>query len=457
MEIREYLENNFEQFKAALDRLVRIPSVSGEAEGQYPFGKSCGEVLDEFLKICEENGFHTRNYDYFAGSAEPCDGTVLYENIEPELGILAHLDVVPVTEKDWTFPPFEVTEREGFLYGRGVTDDKGPLLAALFAMKAVRECGYRLQKNVRLIAGCSEETGDERDIEEYCKRAKMPPMVFTPDADFPIITTEKGLMRFSFRGSFDCEKIVSIKGGTVVNAVPSEVTAVIEGDVKLEGDGITSEYKNGRTELVCKGVSAHASMPEQGENAFTKLFTALTDCNLPENDRKMLGALLRLFPHGETNGAALELDCTDVSGSTTCVFSIIDFEGGRLSCKADMRFPVSFSKAAVVEKFRSAVEKAGLEFVSATGSEPHTVDTEGDFVKTLLEVYGEVTGLPAYCKAIGGGTYVHGIEGGVAFGPECEGEDNRIHGADERAKISSLLTSAEIYAKAIIRLCGGMR
>ena len=448
MEIREYLENNTRQFKAALRRLVKIPSVSGEAEGKYPFGKACGEVLDEFLKICEENGFPTRNYDYFAGSAD------MYDSTEPELGILAHLDVVPVTEKDWTFPPFDLTEKDGVLYGRGVTDDKGPLLAALFAMKAVRECGYRLQKNVRLIAGCSEETGSEKDIEAYCERAKMPDMVFTPDADFPIITTEKGMMRFAFGGSFDCEKIVSIKGGTVVNAVPSEVTAVIDGEIALSGEGITAKYENGKTEMICKGVSAHASLPEQGENAFTKLFSLLIDCGLPENDVKLLGALLQLFPHGETNAKALGLDCTDVSGSTTCVFSIIDFEAGRLSCKADMRFPVSFSKAEVIEKLRTAVEKAGLEFISATGSEPHTVDTEGEFVKTLLSVYGEVTGLTPWCKAIGGGTYVHGIEGGVAFGPEFEGEDNRIHGADELAKISSLLTSAEIYAKAIIKLCG---
>ena len=453
MEIREYLENNYEPFKAALRRLIKIPSVSGEAEGQYPFGKNCGEALDEFLKICEENGFYTRNYDWFAGSADmygdnvPCDGPV------PELGILAHLDVVPVTEKDWSFPPFELTEQDGFLYGRGVTDDKGPLLAALFAMKAVRECGYKLQKNVRLIAGCSEETGSEKDIEAYCERAKMPPMVFTPDADFPIITTEKGMMRFVFGGNFSCEKIISIKGGTVVNAVPSEVTAVIEGEVKLSG----AKYENGRTEIVCKGVSAHASLPEQGENAFTKLFTALMDCDLPDSDKKLLSALLQIFPHGETNGAALGLDRTDVSGSTTCVFSIIDFENGKLSCKADMRFPVSLNKATVIEKFKAAAESAGLELVSATGSEPHTVDTEGEFVKTLLDVYHEVTGLKPWCKSIGGGTYVHGIEGGVAFGPEFEGEDNRIHGADERAKISSLLASAEIYAKAIIKLCKGAR
>lgn len=435
MEIREYLENSLPQIKNALERLVKIPSVSGEPEGKYPFGAECKNALDEFLKIAEENGFTAKNYDYYAGSAD------LYPEGEPELGILAHLDVVPVSEKDWSFPPFELAEKDGRLYGRGSEDDKGPLVAALFAMKAVRECGFALKSNVRLIAGCSEETGSELDIEEYTKRAKMPKKVFTPDAEFPIITTEKGMLRFSFGGSFDCKAIESIKGGTVVNAVPSEVSAVIRCDESTR-------------EVTCKGKSAHASTPEQGENAFNILFERLLEADLPETDSGMLKSLLKLFPTGETNASALSLDVTDKSGSTTCVFSIIDYSGGKLSCKADMRFPVSLTKSEATEKIKKAVEAAGLEFFGAVGSEPHCVDENSDFVQSLLQSYTEVTGKTGYCKAIGGGTYVHGIEGGVAFGMEIEGEDNHIHGADEWVGIEALLTSAEIYAKAIIKICG---
>lgn len=417
--------------KKALERLVKIPSVSVEPEDKYPFGTECKNALDEFLKIAEENGFTAKNYDYYAGSAD------LYPEGEPELGILAHLDVVPVSEKDWSFPPFELTEKDNRLYGRGSEDDKGPLIAALFAMKAVRECGYKLKSNVRLIAGCSEETGSELDIEEYTKRAKMPKKVFTPDAEFPIITTEKGMLRFSFGGSFDCKAIESIKGGTVVNAVPSEVTATVKGEP-----------------ITCNGKSAHASTPEQGENAFNILFEHLLKTDLPETDAGMLKSLLKLFPTGETNASSLSLDKTDKSGSTTCVFSIIDYSGGKLSCKADMRFPVSLTKSEAIEKIKKAVEAAGLEFFGATGSEPHCVDENSDFVQSLLQSYTEVTGKAGYCKAIGGGTYVHGIEGGVAFGMEIEGEDNHIHGADEWVGIEALLTSAEIYAKAIIKICG---
>lgn len=449
MEIKDFLKSSLPEMKTALAGLVKIPSVSGEKEGKYPFGAQCGRVLEEFLKICEENGFKSSNYDYYAGSADYIDGVV------PELGILAHLDVVPVTEKDWSFPPYDVTEKDGRLYGRGCMDDKGAVIASLFAMKAVRECGYSLKRNVRLIVGCSEETGSELDIEEYMKRSEMPKAVFTPDAEFPIITTEKGMLRFTFGGDFDCSLIESVKGGTVVNAVPSEVKAILKGEISLpKEENISCTFENGNTVIVCSGKSAHASTPEQGVNAFTKLFEYLLKTDLPENDKNMLMSLLSLFPVGETDARAMGLDVTDVSGSTTCVFSIVDYSSKKLTCKADMRFPISLTKAAATEKIKASVQQNGLEFISVTGSEPHSVDPESEFVKTLLKVYTDVTGKEGYCKSIGGGTYVHGIEGGVAFGMEVEGHDNHIHGADEWIGIDTLLTSAEIFAKAIIEYCG---
>lgn len=450
MEIREYLEKNLDNLKSDLSRLVKIPSVSTDREGEYPFGRECGRVLDEFLQIAEERGFTVKNLDYYAGSAD------LYPEGDALLGILAHLDVVPVTEKSWSVPPFEMTEKEGRLYGRGVEDDKGPLLAAMWAMKAVKECGFKLKGNVRLIAGCSEETGTELDLREYCKREKMPKKVFTPDAEFPLITTEKGMLRFTFGGRTLTEKIIGIKGGTVVNAVPDRVTAILRGKISLSPEeGITSYNEDGNTVIVCGGKSAHASTPAQGENAFTKLFKYLSAIEeLTEGDRKLTESLLKLFPHGETNAAALDLAVEDRSGETTCVFSIIDLREGQLTAKADMRFPVSLNKARCSEKIKAAVEGAGFELLNITGSEPHSVDENSEFVRALLAAYAEVTGKPAFCKAIGGGTYVHNIEGGVAFGMEVEGEDNHIHGDDEWVGVDTLLTAAEIYAKAILGILG---
>ncbi|MCM1297955.1 MAG: Sapep family Mn(2+)-dependent dipeptidase [Firmicutes bacterium] len=448
MEIRKYLENNFDRLKQDLARLIRIPSVSVEKDGEYPFGRECGRALEEFLQLAEEKGFYVKNYDHYAGSAD------LFPEGEPELGILAHLDVVPVSEKDWTMPPFQLTEKDGKLYGRGSIDDKGPLLAALYAMLAVRECGYKLRGNVRLIAGCSEETGSEIDIGEYMKRAKMPKAVFTPDAEFPIITTEKGMLRFTFGGTSDSDRILSIKGGTVVNAVPAEVTAVLKGKAELpQNEYIGVRYEGDDTVITCKGVSAHASTPEHGKNAFTRLLTYLSPL-VSGKDKALTDGLLKLFPENGFDGSSLGLAVRDRSGSTTCVFSIIDFENGRLTAKADMRFPVSLTKAKCTEKIKAAVETAGFKLLDITGSEPHCTDNDSPFVKALLKAYTEVTGKEGFCKAIGGGTYVHGIEGGVAFGMETEGENNNMHGDDEWVGKTNLLTAAEIYAKAILEVVG---
>ena len=452
MEIKEYLKENFPEMKKALARLVKIPSVSGKKEGEYPFGAECGRVLDEFLMLCEENGFNGKNYDYYAGSTD------FSESGEPALGILAHLDVVPAAQKDWNFPAFDVTEKDGKLYGRGCMDDKGAVIASLFAMKAVRECGYTLKRNVRLIVGCSEETGSELDIKEYMKRAKMPDAVFTPDAAYPVICTEKGTVKFEFGGSFNCSDIETLCGGTVVNAVPAEVKAVLNGKkddyILPEAEGIEFSLENGKTVILCKGKSAHAASPEHGVNAFTKLFKYLLNVNISENDKKMLSSVLGLFPVGETNAESLGLNVTDESGNTTCVFSILDYKDGKLSCKADMRFPVSLTKAEATKKIGEAVKKNGLKLISAVGSESHCADKNSDFVRTLLKVYTDVTGKEGCCKSIGGGTYVHGIDGGVAFGMEIEGEDNNIHGADEWIGCDNMITSAEIFAEVIIEYCG---
>lgn len=457
MEIKQYLEKNLENMKSDLARLIAIPSVSGEKEGNYPFGRECGKALDEFLKIAEENGFVAANYDYYAGSADMY-GDDIFPNKQAELGILAHLDVVPVNENNWTVPPFKMTEKEGKLYGRGTIDDKGPLIAALYAVKAVKEyCAQNNQKlkgNVRIIVGCSEETGSEKDIEEYMKKAPMPPKVFTPDADFPIITTEKGMIRFTFGGKIQTGLIQSIKGGTVVNAVPDSVTAVLKGRVPLpQNEYISAKFENNNTVITCKGKSAHASTPEQGKNAFTRLLSYMIPLeDLTEGDRALINGLLKLFPRDETDAKALGLRQTDKSGSTTCVFSIIDFENNSLTAKADMRFPVSLTKSQCIDKIKSSVEKAGFEFIEEMGSQPHCTDEESDFVKALLKAYSRVTGNEPYCKAIGGGTYVHNIEGGVAFGMVKDNQDNHMHGDDEWVSEMDLLEAAEIYANAVLEV-----
>lgn len=447
--LNKYLDNCQEEMKAALARLVKIPSVSGEKEGDFPFGKACGAALDEFLAICDQYGFKNANYDYYAGSAD-------LDDKEPELGILGHLDVVPVSEKDWSFPPFACTEKDGKLYGRGCIDDKGPVIAALFAMKAVRDCKIPLKKGVRLIVGCSEETGCELDIEHYCKNAVMPPMVFTPDGDFPVITTEKGMIRFTFEGEAELQNIVSIKAGTVVNAVPNEAEAVLKNVDKSAvspSDKVSVRSEADGLHIVFKGKAAHASTPAEGDNALTGLIDFLSRLPLANNDLAFVKRLTELFPYNDVKGQSLGICGEDKSGALTYVFSIADLSDGKLTAKCDIRYPISMTK----EKIRESLEKAvSPEFAITdfTANNPHCVDNDGEFVQTLLRVYQRETGLEPYCKAIGGGTYVHDIEGGVAFGMEFPEENNNMHGADEFVKLESLMRGAKIYAAAIAEFCG---
>ena len=72
----------------------------------------------------------------------------------------------------------------------------------------------------------------------------------------------------------------------------------------------------------------------------------------------------------------------------------------------------------------------------------------------LLKVYEEQTGLKGECLAIGGGTYVHDIEGGVAFGAEFPNQEHNMHGADEFIEIETLSKNSKIFAHSIVELLG---
>ncbi|MBR3289310.1 MAG: M20/M25/M40 family metallo-hydrolase, partial [Clostridia bacterium] len=172
-----YIGAHRQEMINALRTLVQYPSVRGASLLGAPFGQPAADALQAYLKMADAAGLRTRNVDGYVGVAEWGD--------DPALGILSHLDVVPAGD-GWTMPPFDLTERDGVLYGRGVIDDKGPTVAALFALRAVIECGVPLKRGVRLIVGCAEETGSE-DIEYYAAQESFPPMVFTPDGNFPVI------------------------------------------------------------------------------------------------------------------------------------------------------------------------------------------------------------------------------------------------------------------------------
>ena len=443
--------------------LVRVNSVKGEACPGAPFGSGPTAALDAALALARREGFAARNVDGYVGVVDLNDAPT-------ELGILAHLDVMP-QGTGWTYPPFDVTEHEGKLYGRGTADDKGPAVAALYAMMAVKAIRPELHKNVRLILGTDEESGSA-DIAYYFAREAPPPHVFSPDGDFPVINIEKGRFAPVFRGRWLRQKegarVLSIVGGQRHNAVPQQARATIAGlsPAKLapvirqvERDtGV--EFQLGRTPagltLYALGTGAHGAQPEKGNNALTALLSVLAALPLADSpSAQMIRGLAALFPHGDTQGKALGLACADeTSGPLTLNFSVLDLNQTGFSAQFDCRFPLCAKEEELLSRLSDAISPLGAEVADPGLVPPHCVPEDDPFVQTLLGVYHDYTGLPARCLAIGGGTYVHDIPGGVAFGCAMPGVDNRMHEPDEFAILDDLVLSAKMFAQVILDVCG---
>lgn len=411
-EIRKYLEEHWEEMISLLAELTAIPSVQGKAEEGCPFGTEPARALELMLRRCGEYGFKVENIDNYAGSADLGD--------DPQLGILTHLDVVP----GWGEDCFTLKRSGGRLIARGAIDDKGPAAASVFALRAVKELGIPMKKGVRLIFGTNEENGSA-DIAYYRKQRSLPPMVFTPDGEYPLINGEKGMLRIWFSTILDAD--VEISAGEVINAVPGSCTVTECGKSRIY-----------------RGKSAHASTPEKGENAITKFLE-----DYP-GESKILKSIQQLFPHHDVGGKAI---FGDISENLTCVISMLKTVENRLSGAVDIRFPMDRTKQEIFGMLEEKFSAAGLKIDGWEGVEPHYTAENSDFVQALLRVYERVTGEKGECLTIGGGTYVHEIPGGVAFGAEFPGEDGNMHSPGEFITEENLLKNAEIMAEAIIELC----
>ncbi len=463
-EIEAYMEAHKQEMIDDICTLCRINSEKMPYSEGKPFGEGAFAALQMALSMAERYGFSITNYDNYVGTADLNDG-------ERQLDILAHLDVVPAGE-GWTVTePFEPVVKDGKLYGRGTADDKGPAVAALYAMRAVKELGLPVKKNVRLILGTDEECGSG-DIEEYYEVEKEAPMTFSPDAEFPVINTEKGRLDGHFTASFASSealpRLVKLEAGIKINVVPGKAWAAVEGvDVEtlvetakeVEKDtGISFSFEE--TEegmgITAQGAGAHASTPQEGKNALTGLLLYLT--RLPLADCPQMDAvrsLVKLFPHGDTKGRAVGINMEDeISGELTLAFSMLTIGADSLDGMFDSRCPICANEDNMLKVVKAAMAKEGITLHNDSMRPPHHVDGDSHFVRTLLKVYEEYTGQKGSCQYTGGGTYVHDLKNGVAFGASMPGTDNRMHGADEFVVVEDLVTSAKIFAQAIVELCG---
>lgn len=440
------------QLEQTLAAWIRIPSVKDAPQPGAPFGADVRRMLDRAIEDGRALLGNARDVDGYACDMEIGQG-------EDVIGILAHLDVVPAGD-GWQVDPFGAQVVGGKMYGRGTSDDKGPAVAALYAMKAVQDAGIPLGKRVRLILGCDEESGME-DIAYYDKAIGLPAVGFSPDAEFPVINTEKGILQMRLHAPLTCDRLVSIQAGTRPNVVPGTATAVVRSEDTVQRAAAFAQQadirlgsepaEGGAFRLTVTGVPAHASTPWQGVNAAGQLLRVLQAAGVGGD---CLSTLADAIGH-DSDGTGLGIAGSDgVSGPLTVNLGLLSYDGQALQATLDCRYPVFFSDAQIVRFVKLRLSGVGFEVETGHGAQPHHVPASSFIVQTLLKVYGELSGREAKVIAIGGGTYARCMKQAVAFGPLFPGEEELAHQAGENVDLAQLMLSVRIFAYAIAELAG---
>lgn len=449
MSIREEIHSLTDEMLEKLERLVVIPSVMGEASEGKPFGEEPAKALEEGLKIAEELGFKTVNLDNYCGYAEMGEG-------EEIVGVAAHLDVVPEGD-GWKHEPYALTREGDYVYGRGTTDDKGPMIEALYAMKLLRDSGVKLNKRVRLLMGCNEENGSAC-MKHYNEVAEDFTCGFTPDASFPCIHGEMG--QCALVANSKNTKIISMNGGFVFNAVCDTCTTVVPAEEglkeKLEAalaESALKEFKvteaDGSLEIFAKGVPSHASMPKLGVNAAGVTMECLAKAGFEDDFVKFYNAHIGT----SCDGAGIGIKYEDEFSALTLCNGIVKTEDGKITCTVDVRVPVTLQPEDVRKMCEGKLEDENGHMEIVRCGEPLFFPRESPIVEAIYKAYVDVTGDSEHEPVvIGGGTYAKYLKNVIAFGPEKIGVDYRIHGADEFIRISDMEEAVLMYMEALKNL-----
>ncbi len=419
--------NNYEEFYEDLKTLISFNSTEGEPLSGMPFGKKVAESLDAFAEIAKRMGFTVTLYDGYAAEITYGEGE--------EIGIMGHLDVVPAG-KGWSTDPFSLTEKNGVLYGRGVADDKGPTLATLYALKELKDSGLPCNKKFRLFAGTNEETG-WKDVEYLKTKTKLPKYGFSPDGNFPVSYSEKGVYVLYFPLP-EINNFREVNGGTVINAVCAEASAKAE---KINAELIEKyglKYENGI--IKSKGKAAHGSAPQNGINAFKPLFEYMRDCG-----ESLLSPFCKYLFNDE-NGI---MKLSNEQGNVTFSPDIITEYNNKLCLACDCRVPAPFDFA---KEIAPLIDKFGLEWFYEEKHQPFLVPKDCYFVKTLVNAYNRATGENAEAVKMGGSTFARAFEQGCSFGFEFPNVDYHMHEPDERIGVEELKKGYEIIKTALFDL-----
>ena len=449
--VNRLIESYREEFVSTLQEWVRIPSVKGEAAEGAPFGKEIAQMMEKAADTGRRMGFPVRTFDGYALDMTLGDA--------PEvLGVLGHLDVVPVGD-GWLKDPFGAEIEDGKIYGRGTNDDKGPSLAALFAMRALKEAGVPLKRSVRLILGGDEECGWEC-MDYYRNHAEMPEIGFSPDASFPLINTEKGMLTFGLRfpASEEGTRVLEMATGERVNVIAGESTALLAGGEELAervrafaektGLDFRAEVTEKGVKVTATGIPGHSAYPTGRRSAIGMMLLLMKEVGVTGGI-----AVLAETVGLETDGRSLGCACRDdVSGALTNNMGILRLENGEWYATMDFRCPVTADQDQLIRE--ATAHLPGIRVDVNTRKPPHHVAPESELVTGLLAAYEEESGLKGECLYTGGGTYAKVLKQGVAFGARFPEEEELAHLANEYESIDSLMLAMKIYANALLRLAG---
>ena len=461
IDFKKEVLNHKEDLLKDLFELLSVRSILGtDITEETPFGSGPREALDLILSFGERDGYKTKLVENKAGHIEVGQGEELF-------GILGHVDVVPVVEADWTSHPFKPEIRDGKIFARGSLDDKGPTMAAYYAVKLLDKLGVKWNKRVRVIIGSDEETGF-RCVEAYFKHEEQPASGFTPDAMFPLVYAEKARATFDHKLKFVVEdgnynyKLVKFNGGQVLNMVIASAKAELVGEVsdikekfenflvleKLDGE-VTVEDT---IKLTLKGKAAHGSTPQYGVNGATKLAEFLSTLGLDNNGKNFVDYIVEKLAN-DPFGEKLGIDYSDNEmGEATYNYGIIDYDllkkVGIVS--TDCRHPMKFDLVARLNGVK--VDNIDIEVTST--KEAHYVPKDDELVTTLMDVYRKHTGdTKNDAFVLGGGTYARCLKKGVAFGLLFPDKEDTMHQANEYLEVEDLLLATVIYAEGIYKLC----
>ena len=456
--INQWIRDHEEDMIQDAIRLVKIKSVSQKGEGGYPYGTGCARVLDTALEIAEKMGFQVENDDYYCGAA------YLRGKTDRQLGIFGHLDIVPEGDlANWDFDPYDAVFKDGYILGRGSSDNKCPAVASLYAMKCIKDLGIPMNHTVLMYFGCEEEAGMS-DIVHFLGHHKAPEFSFTSDGRYSLCYGEKGILTAALTTDISGSNLLDLNGGQASNMVPDYAKAVLRGvsaqelEVKAPTLKVTAR-EDGTVMVEAVGIAAHAAFPEGSESALQKLAAALLAADvLDEKGRK--AAILMAEGFQDYYGTGLHIDFEDeIVGKTTAVGGVAFVKNGELTQLLNVRYALKVDQEEMIANLKKTCQEYGFEVAELKNDPPMYVSLDNPCVKILHETANEFLDGTYTPYVMGGGTYARKIPNAVAYGPttrKIDATDPLVYGEghqpNEGMKLTDMTLGIRIYVNALVRL-----